>query len=204
MESTASEESCPPWGRRRLSIVSPQHGASVVWGKRHGRAPSHQQAGLPVDGIVHDEHFVLIPGPFFFLQQKKLKMSTSDAALEIKNRADAVQGRTREALVASLLLLHCKPLPRASSCWGWRCPTPPPTRHPEPLLRPRQDWLCHPAGTQLIHGSSPAHPSLSQTTRVSQKFKDPAGPCTTRGGLSLLRHRCCRDRGCLPSSSSSE
>lgn len=51
------------------------------------------QAILPVNGIVHDEHFVLVPGPFFFLQGKKLKMSTSDAALVIENGAEAVLGQ---------------------------------------------------------------------------------------------------------------
>lgn len=48
---------------------------------------------LPVNGIMHDKHFVLIPGPFFFLQGKKLKISTSDAALMIENRAEAVLGQ---------------------------------------------------------------------------------------------------------------
>lgn len=51
------------------------------------------QVILPVNGIMHDKHFVLIPGPFFFLQGKKLKISTSDAALMIENRAEAVLGQ---------------------------------------------------------------------------------------------------------------
>lgn len=66
----------------------------LVWcgvGKGHSRATPasipHPTA-LPVDGIMHDEHFVLVPGPFSFLQGKKLKMSTSDAVLENKDRAE--------------------------------------------------------------------------------------------------------------------
>lgn len=170
------------------------------------RPPSPHQAGLPVDGIVHDEHFVLIPGPFFFLQRKKLKMSTSDAALEIKDRAETVQGQTWEALVTALLLLPCNPSPRAGSCWGpamshitshgtLRAPSIPTSGLAQPPCRNMAS-----SGTQLI----PAHPSLSQPTRVPQKLKDAAGPRATRGGLLLLRHRCPRDQGCLPSSSSSE
>lgn len=61
-----------------------------------GAGVAHQsipQVILPVNGIVHDEHFVLVPGPFFFLQGKKLKMSTSDAALVTENGAEAVLGQ---------------------------------------------------------------------------------------------------------------
>lgn len=113
------------------------------------RPPSPHQAGLPVDGIVHDEHFVLIPGPFFFLQRKKLKMSTSDAALEIKDRAETVQGQNWEALVTALLLLPCNPHQGPDPAGDQRCPTSPPTGPSRPLLYPHQDWLSHPMGTWL-------------------------------------------------------
>ena len=168
------------------------------------KSPSPHQAGLPVDGIMHDKHFVLVPGPFFFLQQKKLKMSTSDAALEIKDRAEAVQGQTREALVTALLLLPCNSSPRPGSCWG------PAMSHitshgaPRAPSSPTSGQAQPPCGNMAHPWLIPAHPSFSQPSRVSQKFKDAAGPCTTRGGLPLLRHRCPRDQGCLPSSSSSE
>lgn len=78
---------------------------------------------------MHDEHFVLIPGPFFFLQGKKLKMSTSDAALEIEHGAEAVLGRCSPRLCCSPAPadgLPCPKTPRVPITP--RCPaTGPPT-----------------------------------------------------------------------------
>lgn len=79
-------------------------------------------------------------------------MSTSDAVLEIKDRAETVQGQTWEAPVPALLLLLCNLSPRTGSCWG------PAMSHitshgpPKPLLHPHQDWLSHPVGTWLLRG----------------------------------------------------
>lgn len=178
----------------------------LVRGKEHGRAaqcPSSRQADSPVDGIVHDEHFVLIPSPFFFLQGKKLKMSTSDAVLEIKDRAQTVQGQTREALVRALLL-PWNPSLRARSCWGPAMSHV--ASHGDPLS---PFYTCTRASSATLweYGSPVADPSpsltRSQPTRVSRNFEDAAGPCIVSGGLPLPRHRCPRDQGCLPSSSSS-
>lgn len=59
----------PTTGQWQLSSV--QHSAGVV-SVRSTAEPqkplSPHPTALPVDGIMHDEHFVFIPGPFFFLQ----------------------------------------------------------------------------------------------------------------------------------------
>lgn len=130
LRGTASEGSCPPRGRQQLPWSGP--GRGLVRGKEPGRAaqrPSSRQAGLPVDGIVHDEHFVLIPSPFFFLQGKKLKMSTSDAVLEIKDRAETSGDRVGKLLAelcCSPGILHQGPGPAGDQ----QCPTSPPMGTP--------------------------------------------------------------------------
>lgn len=138
------------------------------------RPPSPHQAGLPVDGIVHDEHFVLIPGPFFFLQRKKLKMSTSDAALEIKDRAETVQGQTWEALVTALLLLPCNPSLRVASCWG-----PAMSHLPRDPLGPFYTHIRTGSATLREHGFiwNAADPSPSLPLPAHQSSPEIQGCC---------------------------
>lgn len=87
-------------------------------------------------------------------------MSTSDAALEIKDRAETVQGQIWEALVTALLLLPCNPSPKNKS-WG-----PPSTLAIGLAQQPRRNI----ANLWLI----PAHPSpllahrLPRNTRTLQ------------------------------------
>jgi len=100
-------------------------------------------------------------------------MSTSDAALEIRNRAETVQGQPQELLVTVLLLLPCNPLLRARPFWGWRCPTPPPTGPPRPFYtRVRTS-----SAILREHGSCMAGSSPSLTLPAHQSFPEIPGPC---------------------------
>lgn len=187
LESTASDSSSP-WSVPSSVLVQ----CGVTSTVEPPKSLSPHKAGLPVDGIMHDEHFVLVPGPFFFLQQKKLKMSTLDAALEIKDRAETVQRQTREALVTALLLFPCSPLLSAGSCWGPVATLTTSYRAPRVPFAPASGLVRPCCRTTARPWPIPAHPSCA-----SQKFQEscmsphrkgrgPAAPGTRSAYLLLL------------------
>lgn len=91
-------------------------------------------------------------------------MSTSDAVLEIKDRAETVQGQTWEALVPALLLLPCNFLPRAGSCWGPVMSHITSHRASQAPSTPTSGLAQPPSGNMAPPWLIPAHPSLSQPT----------------------------------------
>lgn len=166
LESTASDSSSP-WSAPSPVLVQ----CGVTSTVEPPKSLSPHEAGLPVDGIMHDEHLVLIPGPFFFLQQKKLKMSTLDAALENKDRAETVQGQTQEALVTALLLFPCSPLLSAGSCQGPAMSHTTSCRVPRVPFAPASGPARPCYGTTAHPWLTPAHPSCA-----FQKFQ---GSCVS-------------------------